>query len=438
MKKIVVLGSSPAGIRAVEKIKEYGIECQTLVFTLDGSRPCLAHKLADWIARPADKGAALYKPDDFYASANIQFTDAKISRMNLRKNTVTTEDKEKIEYDLMFVTDTGVDRFPDIKGTNKTGVFSAKRPAAINQLINQVTLSETAVVYSNHLTGLKLALALRQRNLEVIWVVPQVPVLESWLDARAFTNIQSLCEAAGVRMILNEQIAEILGDTDTKAVRLGNKKVFATQIVAYCDLQPELKMFKDSELKYANKIDTGEHFQTSIPNIYAFDSVCHPALAQQQRDYGSYAQFLNTQAETAAAHICGKEALFSVSSADAQFKINASDVSLLGDTGAISGLRCFHKGDDQAFAKVFVRDNVLAGAVLVNHETARPGFVSQISREAGQNPLPEGFLDGFTEVTEAADPQETQEPEAGEDTAPETPSADEEQTCQPDNANLNS
>ena len=54
----------------------------------------------------------------------------------MKRKKIFTDDKEQIDYDVLVVTDTPENRFPDIKGVNKAGVFGFKKLKDIEEISN--------------------------------------------------------------------------------------------------------------------------------------------------------------------------------------------------------------------------------------------------------------------------------------------------------------
>ena len=126
--------------------------------------------------------------------------DKKISRINFRKSQIGFEDKSKLDYDLLILTDTPSMILPDTKGNHRTGVFGLRRMTDMVEMGKLLAICETIVIQSQTLLGLRVALALRRRGKEVIWVTPETRFLSQFLNEEAGNFVRSLVEESGVRI----------------------------------------------------------------------------------------------------------------------------------------------------------------------------------------------------------------------------------------------
>ena len=174
MKRIVILGSSAAGVKAIEDIRASGPESEITLIAFDGHYPYYRDTFAPYIAKEIDAPKVFCKAKEFYVKNNVNvILDKKLSRINAKRRIICMEDKERIEYDILIVTDTPENQFPDIKGTNKTGIYGYKKLKCIDQLFNAVPLIDTVAVQSDSFTGLQAAAALVKRGKEVIFITSE-------------------------------------------------------------------------------------------------------------------------------------------------------------------------------------------------------------------------------------------------------------------------
>ncbi len=288
MKRVIVMGNSIAGIKAIEEIRKIDQTAQITLFTLEEHVSYYPHLLADLIANEISKDRVYYQPREYYQQLRVGLVEAKISRVNLKRRRITTEDKQIFDYDLLIIADTGVDKFPDIKGTHKDRVFSLRRFGDMNQFLTALPLVETVIIQSGGALGAKMACALKKRNKEVIWIVPTKATLP-------------LAER-NIRVMEEDAVGEILGDSEVKAIRLRSGKVIAAEAVIFGDTEVDLKLFKDSGLQVPNRISVNAHFQTNIENVFAINGACDSGHDRDFEDGDAYVSLLEQQGRTVAAH----------------------------------------------------------------------------------------------------------------------------------------
>lgn len=293
MKRIVVLGNSIAGIKAIEEIRKQDPSVKITLLTLEERLPYYRHLLADLVSKDISNDQIFYQPKDYYERLQVDVSEEKITRVNFKRNRITTEDKQHIDYDWLMITDTGTNKFPDIKGTNKTGVFSLRQLSDIDQFIGELPLTETAVVMGGGRPGFKMACAIRKREKEVLWIVPphaSVPL-----------------EETDIRILKDNTITELLGDSEVKAVRLKSGKVMAAEAVVFGDTPIDLKLFKDTGLQFKARISVNEHFQTNFDNVFALNGICDSVQNQNLEGEDGYLSVLEEQGSAVAAYLAQTE-----------------------------------------------------------------------------------------------------------------------------------
>src|SRR3989338_6495324 len=133
MKKILVLGSSIAGVKAIEEIRRFEPDCAATILT-DGEYPYDRGLFAPILAKEVDYKKIFYKPNDYYEKNRVTVvTGKKNARINPKKGKVTTDDKQAFEGDVLIITDAPGYKLPEIKGVNKNGVYTLQQLTELDQ-----------------------------------------------------------------------------------------------------------------------------------------------------------------------------------------------------------------------------------------------------------------------------------------------------------------
>jgi nitrite reductase (NADH) large subunit len=273
MKRVAVIGNSIAGVKAIEELQSLDSSVQPIFILTEKGLPYNREQLADLLAQKIGIKEFFYKQRDYFEKNNIQLIEnKKVNRINFKRGRISFEDKETIDYDALIITDMEGNKFPSIKGTNKEGLYNGGRFEDIKKVLDGLVFIDTCAIRAVSLDALKMALALHQREKEVIVIVP--PGTFADVPDQEFPQmlLQNL-EDRGLRMIADQDIAEILGDSQLKAVRLSSGKVFGCQAVFLNGLDPELKTFKETPLQFNETITVDEQFRTNIENVWAVDRV---------------------------------------------------------------------------------------------------------------------------------------------------------------------
>ncbi len=272
MKKILILGSSIAGVKAIEEIRRFEPDCAATIVT-DGAYPYDRGLFAPVLAKEVDYKKIFYKPNDYYEKNRINVVvGQKITRINLKKCKVTAEDKQTFEGDCLIVTDAPSYKLPEIRGVNKNGVYALQQLTELDQILDFLPLIDAVVIQSDSSRGASIAAAFLKRDKEVIWVVSSGQVAQDLLAADTTGQLSGAAKENKLRVVAANPISEILGEGDVKAIRLKSGKVLAAQIIIFPDAPVDFKLLTDPSVTVDGKIRVNEQFQTGVEGVFALDA----------------------------------------------------------------------------------------------------------------------------------------------------------------------
>ncbi|MFT5387652.1 MAG: NAD(P)H-nitrite reductase large subunit, partial [Candidatus Omnitrophota bacterium] len=129
MKRIIVIGHSPAAVKAVEIIRQKDTEAEITILAHSGAFPYRRDFFAEVLSKEKSVEDIQYKENKFYKDNNIKVvTDCNITRINLSRKRVYTESKEQYQFDIVILADLPEGtKLTDLKGGNKEGIYSLRR-----------------------------------------------------------------------------------------------------------------------------------------------------------------------------------------------------------------------------------------------------------------------------------------------------------------------
>ncbi len=391
MKRIVIIGQSVTAVKAIEQIRSVDPDSEVVMLGFGQSLPFLQEHLPDWLAGTIDTGSLIYKNEKFYHNLRVEYlTDKRINRIHFRKKTIFFDDKEKMEADIFIIADTDRDRFPDIKGTNKTGVFSLRTMEQGICLKNFMGRIGTVVVESLSLRGALIAKSLLAQNKEVIFCVPGDGILSGALDHVISDFLITLLEQAGVRVIRHGSIQEILGDEDVKAVRLNTGKVIAAEAVLFPDAAPDMRLYRKEDLEVGEYIQTDRWMKTSCDDVFALDGMTSFGNAAIQ--FCDYENLRNIQAGRVASIITNTEYVEQPIIRNICMQIAGHELIILGEVCGGSDIIMVQDEDGFIRAHVFLKNNIVQGAFLVDNINISSHIRDLIEQKIALDPGQDSFL----------------------------------------------
>ena len=373
MNQYVIIGNSAAGIAAVEAIRQRDKESKVIVISDEGYSAYCRCLISYYLAGEVKEEKLLYRPENFYKDNNIELhLNKKVTRVDPKKNRVICEDKSSFDFDALLIATGASPKFPEnTKGIKKTSVFgfrTIKDALAIN---GQLPVTKTACVLGGGLVGLKAAYALKKRGIEVKVIIKSGQVLSQMLDKEAAAIVQKVLEENGIELYFGQDVAEIIGDGELRAVKLDSGKVFGCSLVIVGKgVVPNIDLVKDTQVKFNEGIIAGAKLETNLPNIYAAGDVCESFdLTLGRHTINALWPVAVRQGKVAGANMAGESLSY-----EGSLGMNAIDffgfpVVSLGvyrvkeATGALEELKMIN-AKENLYKKFLLQDNVLIGALL--------------------------------------------------------------------------
>ena len=276
MKQFVIIGNSAAGIAAVEAIRQKDKTSKAIVISDEDYSSYCRCLISYYLAGEVKEDKVLYKPETFYKENNIELLlNKKVLRVDPKKNRITFEDKNQLNYDCLLIATGASPKFPEIQGIKKRGVFGFRTIKDAKDIEGLLPVTKTASVLGGGLIGLKAAYALKKRNIEVKVIIKSKQALSQMLDYEAALLVQERLEENGIELVLGQDATEIIGNGDIKAVKLDSGKVLGSSIVIVGKgVSANMDIIKETDIKVNEGIIADDLLRTNISNIYTAGDVC--------------------------------------------------------------------------------------------------------------------------------------------------------------------
>ena len=276
MKQYVIIGNSAAGIAAAEAIRNKDKESRIVIIS-DEDYPAYCRCLISYyLAGDVGEEKILYRAESFYKENNIELLlNKKVIRVDPGKNRIICEDKSQLNYDSLLIATGASPKFPDTPGMKKRGVFGFRTIKDTKEIEGLLPVTKVACVLGGGLIGLKAAYGLKKRNIEVKVIVKSKQVLSQMLDYEAAHFVRQKLEENGIEIITGQDVVEVIGNGDIKAVKLDSGKALGCSlIIVGKGVSPNISLIKDTQIKVNEGIIADTLLQTSVPNIFTAGDVC--------------------------------------------------------------------------------------------------------------------------------------------------------------------
>ena len=385
MKHICIIGNSAAAISAVEAVRERDKDSRITMIS-DEEYPAYCRCLISYLlAGDISESKLALRPQDFYTINKIDLClGKKVVKLDPKKRRLTLADNEKIEFDIALIATGARPDYPDIKGINKEGVSGFRTIKDAKDCLTWAQFAKVASVLGGGLIGLKAAYALRKKGLDVKVIVKSKHVLSQVLDEAGASLVQRHLEHHGIDVLPGQDVAEIIGNGQVKAVKLGTGKVIGSPIVIVGKgVKPNIELVKESDIKTEFGIITNEYLETSVDGIFAAGDVA------QCFDLVRNAAYINAlwpnaveQGKIAGANICGEKIAYAGSLAMNSVEFFGLPVISIGLKKTEPGFEALEFIDKRNFIykKFVLKENVLKGFIAIG-KIKNSGVILKLIRD---------------------------------------------------------
>ena len=275
---ITIVGNSAAAVGAIEAIRELDRDTEIQVVTAEGpaiySRPLISH----YVGGEIDQGRLAYRPPSFYEAHNVQaLFEEPVTAIDRAGHTITTDKGRVLAYDQLLLAVGGSPIVPPMPGLELEGVvtFATLGDAeAIDRLIGAGRVSH-AVVVGGGMIGIKATDALLKRGVRVTMVELAPRILIRALDEQGATMVTELFEGAGVRVLTENTVAEIVPQDGRVAgvVLQDGQRLDCDLLVFGIGVRPNVALAREAGLDVDRGVVVDRAMRTSDPSIYAAGDV---------------------------------------------------------------------------------------------------------------------------------------------------------------------
>lgn len=380
----VMIGNSTAAIGAVEGIRKYDKKTPVTILSDEPyptySRPLISYYLGGKVTE--DK--MYYRGADFYERNNVTpMLGVTAETVDFDNKEVVLQDNVKIPYDKLLIATGGKPFVPPMKGLGKGNVFNFIKLDDVKAIKRAAVKGSKAVVIGASFSGLKAVEALVQRGADVTVIDIMSRIMPRVFDDTAASIASGVLEEHGVKLLMGTTVDEILGDDRATGVKLKDGSIIPCDfIILALGVRCNTDIVKDTGIKINKGIIVDEKMRTSIPDVYAAGDVSEGYNFIEDA-YMQIAIIPNAyrQGETAGVNMAGGEAAFRKGFVMNSMPILGLPVISAGVSGIKDGIctKVLYKPEENSYKKFYIRNNKLAGYLLVN-DVDRAGIYTDLIR----------------------------------------------------------
>lgn len=371
--KYLIIGGGVAGVTASEIIRQKDSSAEIAVINDEPyalySRVMLSKPNFFLGKIPFDQ--VWLKGEEWYKKNNITFLGGKTATsLDATNKIITLNDNRQISYEKLLIA-TGVrTRALNIPGCDKRGIHYLRTLEDGKGIMNDIKTAKKAITIGGGFIGFEMADLLNLAGLETTMLLREDYFWQPTLDKESGQMIEKALEKAGVKIMRNSEVAEIIGDEKVKGVILKDgTKIDCEMIVCGIGvIPPEMEFAKKAGIEIKNGIMANEYLETNIKDIWTAGDVTEykDLLLEENIQLGNWVN-AREQGRIAGLNMLGERTPFKFVSFYTTQGVGLN-IAFVGDSRSLPDRLVVKRGSPEAnsYGRILIVNNEIVGATLIN------------------------------------------------------------------------
>ncbi|NVM04325.1 MAG: NAD(P)/FAD-dependent oxidoreductase [Candidatus Helarchaeota archaeon] len=369
--RVVILGGNIAGSNAGDVIKKESPETEVEIYTEEQYYSYTRIKLPAFICGRCKEHELTTCDHEWYSVRNIKFNrNFRATKILPEKKIIHFNNGKETTYDKLLLAIGSKSNILPIPGIDKEGVFTLKTLDDAKHIIDDAKDNKSAIVIGGGLLGLETAKGLADLNLDVKVCEYFPRLLPRQLDTEGAEILQQILEDFNIKVILNANTKEIIGDKELTIKLADGRKSNADMIIFSVGVKPNIQLAKEAGIKVDRGIIVNEYMMTNIEDIYAAGD-----CAEFNGRVWGIVPVAYEQSKIAALNIIGKKVEYEEIIPSNTLKIVGIDLTSMGKVtpellkDSSSDEIRFIDREKRIYKKIVIQDNKVVGAILLGDRT---------------------------------------------------------------------
>jgi NAD(P)H-nitrite reductase large subunit len=367
VKQLVIVGSSAAGLSALEAIRRVDPGCRITVVSAE-QRPAYSRVMLPHLVSGEEESAEIRAPDYFRElSVSTAFGRKAVS---FERGELLMEDGGRIPYDGLLLATGASPRLPPVEGIAAEGVCTLRTLADAEAIGRRLDGTKSVLIIGAGRICVLAARAFLARGLRVEVVESEATVLSGMLDRPASERARARLEGLGIGIRTGTEVARVVAGRAgvEAAITSTGEDIRAELVLVGAGNRPDLDLAVTGGIAVSKGVLVDRRMRTSVEGVYAAGDVAEsPDLLFPDRRVvcGTWTEAVR-QGWIAGLNMAGREGVY-----EGSLRMNALDVMGLPAVSMgvteppDAGNRVISTSSGHVYRKLVMRDDRLVGAVLV-------------------------------------------------------------------------
>ena len=377
MTRYAIIGDGAAGTTAAFYIRRADPNGRVIILSDDPQAAYYRAALTNFLIGELREEQLFAVPPNFYTEFRVERFQARVAKVDTQAGTLRLASGGGLPYDRLLIAAGANPNLPPWPGADLAGVMTMRTMQDARVVLDGLAGKQIkrAVIVGAGPLGIEWVQGLRNRGVEVTYVIRGDMFMEGVLDRTASDLVWSRLRSGGVDLRLNEEITEVLGSKDrrVRAVRLKSGQELPCELVGSAiGIRANIEFLNGSGVAIERGIPVDEHMQTNVPNVFAagdIAAVLDPATGRR-RGFGLW-EPARLQGRAAGINMSGGTHRYRVGVQYNATRLWDLDLGAVGRTIEGEGDQVIpdfpRTGREIRYRKLILRDGKLVGALMLGN-----------------------------------------------------------------------
>ncbi len=310
-KKHVVVGAGPAGLRAIETIRDYESDSS---ITLIGDEPAYSRMvLPYYLAGDIEERAVFTGDQDYFTNLSVETRfGSRVTSIDARAKSVTLSDGSTVEYDdLLIATGSSATR-PPIPGADLPGVQNMWSLDDARAFLSRAKPNSEVVIIGAGFIGLIILDGLHGARHKITFVELEDRILPRMIASGGAKVVESWMGRHGVETITGTSVTRIEASNGRLSLSLASgQSLQVDSVVVATGIKPNMDFAASAGVQTGDGILVNNQMETNVAGIFAAGDVAEgPVLNSQAREVHAIQPTAFEHGRVAGANMAGQKVTY--------------------------------------------------------------------------------------------------------------------------------
>ncbi|MFC1905998.1 NAD(P)/FAD-dependent oxidoreductase [Chloroflexota bacterium] len=402
-KKHLVIGSGPAALSALEKIRSISEDDEIKLISMEGYPPYSPSVLPYLLAGRIDEADIWLRGEGYFRKLNVTFIkDKEVINVLSERKEVVYKDGDHDTYDTLLIATGSRPAKTIVQGMDEADILGFHIMDDYWSLLRELKGKKDLAIYGAGLVGIELGMALLEKGYS-IKVIARSRILRRYFDEYVGTAIENIFRGQGAEIYTNSEINEVnKNKTGIKLLLSDGRSLETDMLITATGVEPRISFLGGSNINTNKGILVDSRMMTNIPDIYAAGDVAEsPSFFTGQPGLNPILPSALSQGKTAGANMAGENT-------DEPGFIAMNILRFFGNSVFSIGLSAPHddnyqvlekKGEKGQFRRFVYEGDLLIGVMVLNVDIDPGAIHYLIQKRVGIGPNKEVLLEKPSEIS---------------------------------------